>query len=340
VLPVASSPGKPEIPTEYTVFPDLNERALKAKEDKFLRFWYILRTVAPDGYIPLARAVAVLKDLTKYNNSSIYRILEEGDGELWSLGTPNTGVKTVFLRSLAKVGQRYGIPSPPGLQETQRGKVWTELTGHPENVRAWLYKRSVARVRNEKDAYGRPVTKPLSRAKIEERTGVRKHTQLRYEGKAKIRKTHNYAKSKKKGRLPGPEGDKFAELRITPDETTDSSAGGRSWYRQLPNSYPPYDNEGDFEYGPNGPRKRANRELRRGCQSLNADGMCAPAINSFSPRAPYAITKRDWRRLDPHKLPIPLFSPTGFGYNSNKKVGLWEELDTTEAAIVEYIFAS
>lgn len=167
------------------LMPGLSVAALKAKVDKELALWHCLRAINHwgSGRLGQSKAIHALTHNFNYSKSAAYRILNEGFGEFWDIRERN-GSRTIYLHSLEKMARYFS---------TRCGRYFLEIpvedfVGNGKNrvatQRSWLYA-----------SFHKPEgiqAQPISRASIQQATGVNRRSQQRYDEVASIR-VPNYA---------------------------------------------------------------------------------------------------------------------------------------------------
>jgi len=175
-------------PEVIRLIPNLSVSALKEKLDKVLSLWYCLRAINHwgSGRLDQSKAIYTLIHDFNYSKSAAYRVLNEGLGKFWDRQTRN-GATTICLYGLEKVAQYFN---------TWCGRYYLEIhiadfVGNGNNrvatQRAWLY-ASFYKPQGDKAL-------PISRASVQEATGVRRRSQQRYE-KVTVKSVANYANRK------------------------------------------------------------------------------------------------------------------------------------------------
>ena len=167
--------------------PGLSLAVLKAHLDKELAMWYCLRAINHwgSGHLGLHMAIEALALHFRYSRSTAYRILSSGDGIFWEKRHISvTGRPQIRIYSLKRVARyfdtrcgRYCVEiSPKDLVGTGNNRV--------SRQRSWLYA-----------SFHKPegtTAQPISRATIQEATGVNTRSQQRYD-KATVMRVANYA---------------------------------------------------------------------------------------------------------------------------------------------------
>jgi len=166
------------------LYPILSAASLKAGLDKELALWYELRAinVTGCGRLDLNDALPALVNYFGYSKTTAYRLLQAGDGKLWSIYQTHRrpGLSQIKIYSLSQVAEYFNTPS----------------VSHPIEIsiddfkgrnlkRAWLY-ASFFKPDGSK-------AKPISRASITAATGVKRRQQQRYDKAAGIKRVANFA---------------------------------------------------------------------------------------------------------------------------------------------------
>jgi hypothetical protein len=155
------------------------------KLDKELALWYCLRAINDwgSGRLDQTKAIYALTHNFNYSKSAAYRVLNEGFGKFWDKRDRNGSI-TIYLYSLKKIARYFN---------TRCGHYFLEIpildfVGNGKNrvatQRTWLYA-----------CFYKPQgsdASPISRASIQEATGVRRRSQQRYD-KVAVKSVANYA---------------------------------------------------------------------------------------------------------------------------------------------------
>jgi hypothetical protein len=181
--------------------PQLSIAALKSNLEKEISTWYCLRALNywGSGRLDLADAVRGLILVFGYSQSAAYRILKSGDGTFWiKQRSPLTKDIVVRIYGLPRVAEYLRSPSSPYFVEIPIPKFVGDGNNRIQRQRAWLY-----------SVFHKPeglLATPISRAAIEEATGVNRRSQQRYD-KIAIRRVANFANKQDDRRkmIPAPD---------------------------------------------------------------------------------------------------------------------------------------
>ena len=181
--------GAHMLPRAIRLIPNLSVASLQHGLDKELSMWYCLRAINywGSGRLELKMAVDALTLWFHYSKSTVYRILGSGTGIFWD-ERPIPGINRleIKIRGLKKVARYF---------DTRCGRYFLEISpqdfiGAGNNrvsvQRSWLYA-----------AFHKPQgtkAQPISRASIQEATGINRRSQQRYD-KATVIHVANYAET-------------------------------------------------------------------------------------------------------------------------------------------------
>ncbi len=207
-------------PRAIRLIPNLSIAALQHGLDKELAMWYCLRAINHWGSGHLEAQIAI-KALTlhfHYSKSTAYRILSSGNGVFWDERTiSGTHRLQIKICSLKKVTRYFNTPCGRYFLEIAPQDFVGTGNNRISLQRSWLY----ASFHKPKGIRAHPI----SRASIQEATGVNQRSQQRYD-KATVTRVANYANTQD------------AVGKVTPIlELVDGKC--RQWlvYKRLPNTY-------------------------------------------------------------------------------------------------------
>lgn len=173
--------------TVVRLVPTLSIAALQRGLDKELALWLCLRAINywGSGYLELQTAIDALTIWFHYPKSTAYRILGSGAGIFWD-ERPIRGISRLQIKiySLKKVARYF---------DTRCGRYFLEISPQDfvgngktrvSRQRSWLY----ASFHNPEGT----TAQPISRASIQEATGVNRRSQQRYE-KVTVTRVANFA---------------------------------------------------------------------------------------------------------------------------------------------------
>lgn len=220
-------------------YPELNLAAIKQKQTRQLRLWYLLRALdQPQGGGRLHWRVAqeALADVISYE--SFRRALRDGEGVFWTVRPRRDGGQWVVLRGLAKVCWDLDVLKlyrTPTLVPIERCHSMGEFRAFIHN--AW---------------HSQENANPISRQAVNGLSGAAKSTQNRYDKKMDIKTTQNRevtGRISADGRLP--------EHRKEQGYYTLFLDGHYREVKHLPNSY-----YVEMPKAPRGRIRQTNRELQ------------------------------------------------------------------------------
>lgn len=211
----------------YTSFAFLNEVILKRQiPANVLATWYVLRTLTRDLRGPgRFTTVEVSKYIAKYlgvSRQHAYGVLQQGEGLWWYKGHDKQNNMCVYVTGLPEILKHFDILPCKCILPKLRVVEYpiSVLKGSADDRRAHFYKTTICKNQpipdpplptfdkelNRQNAIEhsyntrdiKTQSKPLSRQKIEERTGVTRRTQRKYERQCnqrgdKVWTQYNYA---------------------------------------------------------------------------------------------------------------------------------------------------
>jgi len=209
------------ISTPIKLIPDISAAAFKNKSTKTLAMWYCLRFLnyTGSGVIPLSKAIEGLADLFHYSPETAYRHIQQGNGTHWQLVDNKRGSR-IQIYALKTVCEYYSI-----------GRITNK---HFREIELWQFNTPLKRKSQIYASIHKPQGisgKPISRAAIEDMTGLAKQQQRRYEITAQVKRTPNYAMQQDNNPLGG-EGYKSIKIEIFT-----KAKGHRLVNKRLGNSY-------------------------------------------------------------------------------------------------------
>ena len=172
--------------------PDLSAAAFKSKRDKELAMWHCLRSlnVTGSGYIYLDEALEGLTGTFGYSRRNVKMILNKGESQFWERINAKRGcvikiygikiICLLFGTSLLNTARFYDVPADEFTTLMDRRLALWESIHKPKGVKA----------------------NPISRASIQEYTGVQKRQQIRYDKASKIKRTPCFRIRHEQPRLP------------------------------------------------------------------------------------------------------------------------------------------
>ncbi len=254
-LAVACSPqvergdlaNRPTAGQTVKLYPDIALGMLRQEKAAAGRIWLLLRFLDGNGRGWL-EIDAAREQLTKKDSPwrvcgwrQLRNLLNAGEDVFWVRRDGR-----IWLKSTAKAAQALGVIR---LQNWPVALPVSALLGKIGAVRAHLYASFHS---GRADA-------PISRAALEQSSGVHRRTQRRYERTARVRRRRNFA-------IGGPTGGENGEERAwrqgnaafqLKDHQGKQGAAGKTYLAwQLPNSY-----AGPHAVAAKGRQKRINREL-------------------------------------------------------------------------------
>lgn len=228
-------------PLFVRLIPDLSAAALSQKKHKELALWHRLRALDQSGTGVLSQELAIqgLAETFGFSSRTAYRHLELAEGRLWRRTAHRTGpvieihgLKTAceYLGTFLNQADRHfrELPADRFKLGQERTQLYASIH-KPQGIRA----------------------NPISRQSIEEYTGIGKCQQLRYERKARVRKTNGH------GVCQGI--DKDGRTRVVPERQLIVTKN-KQYYRnkRMPNIY-----HSQARASNKGMLKRVGSQLRR-----------------------------------------------------------------------------
>lgn len=173
-----------EVAGKIRLVPDLSAAAFRQKRIKELALWHCLRylNTTGSGKIDEQRAIAGLQGVFHYSKSTIYQHLKLGEGVFWQ--TVHPGRNRIDLQSLSSVIRALSIGQ---LTNSHFVEVSVVEFGSASKRKAQIY-ASIHHPQGIK-------LHPISRASIEDFTGISKQRQRRLEEIAHVRRFANYGVS-------------------------------------------------------------------------------------------------------------------------------------------------
>jgi len=174
-------------PRTIRLVPNLSVAAIKTKLDKELAMWYCLRAINHwgSGNLDLECAVKALANKFGYSRSTAYRILNAGEGIFWDKRPlKKTNRVQIRIYGLQRIATHFDIYCGRYFLEIPAGDFTGCKGSRLRHQKAWLY-----------STFHKPegaTAHPISRASIQQATGVNRRSQQRYD---KIASIHiaNYA---------------------------------------------------------------------------------------------------------------------------------------------------
>lgn len=178
-------------PRTVRLYPELAIAALKTKQHKQLHLWHCLRRINSSGssipeaqwgsgHLDLELAMEALVNSFGYSFATAYRHLNMGEGHFWDRYTPN-GHTRIKIKSLKAVSEYLGTYPGRRVLEVPASQFQTT-----RQRSYWLF-ASFHQVDGNRRA------RPISRASIEEATGIQRRTQQRYDKLAKTKRVATFA---------------------------------------------------------------------------------------------------------------------------------------------------
>ena len=171
---------------------DLSASAFRTRQTKELALWHCLRALNTrgTGQISVEKAVYGLGQYFGYSRRTIFRLLEQGEGVFWQRIAKKRGsvvkiyglkrVCVMFDTPLFNTARFYEVPAEKfDTLKKRRLALWASVH-KPKGIKA----------------------NPISRASLEEYTGVQRRTQIRYDQEGPVRRTPNYRPQCEQKRLP------------------------------------------------------------------------------------------------------------------------------------------
>lgn len=165
--------------SQVRFIPDLSAAALKQSKHKELGLWYRLRTLDQPGtgIISVDFAIKGLIEVFGYTQRTAFRHLRQGDDILWHRTTHKTG-HVIKIYALRRVYE-YFITSAYQGDKHFREIPAAQFQLGSERLQLYASTFKPAGIQSN----------PISRASIEDYTGVGKQQQIRYHKQARINQT-------------------------------------------------------------------------------------------------------------------------------------------------------
>lgn len=177
--------------------PDLSAAAFKTNQVKELALWHCLRALNHwgSGSLPLEMAIDGLQSVFGYSKRTIDRHMAAGEGLFWQRKTEGEEIRrtTIKIYGLGQVclmldtnlpgTKRFYDVGPDRFQRgmDQKSRLWESLSFHKaKGVKA----------------------KPISRATIQDITGINSRQQRRYDRASDVKQANNWRPDMEQPRLP------------------------------------------------------------------------------------------------------------------------------------------
>lgn len=227
-----------QLPEHIKTYPELNLAAIKGKQSRQLRLWYLLRALDPrgDGRVHKQEVQKVLSDILSYE--SFRRALHDGESIFWETRPRADSGDWIVLRGLPKLCKTFDIfklSRDPVLIPVQCCKNMAEFRAFIHN--SW---------------HTKPDANPISRQVMTKLSGAAKSTQVRYDKATDTQSTENRSltgRSTSNGTIP--------EEKRKEGYYTLYLDGKFQEVKHLPNSY-----YADMQTAPRGRIRHTNRELK------------------------------------------------------------------------------
>lgn len=169
-------------PSKVRLVPTLSIAALRRGLDKELAIWYCLRAINcwGSGVLELELAMEALIQRFSYSRSTAYRHLSQGEGRFWVRVSQNS-TTVVKMQGLKMVCEYLDTCPSSRVVEVPATEFKTM-----RQRRSWLY-ASFHQVGGNKKA------RPISRASLEDATGVSRRQQQRYDKITSTKKVAQFA---------------------------------------------------------------------------------------------------------------------------------------------------
>lgn len=165
------------------LIPYVSAAALRQHYSRLIAVWYILRSInlTGSGIIDRDHAIECMENEYGYGQRTAYKALHDGEGLFWDTVEVNGRIRTM-IHGVARVADELGI-------EFFTDRHFREI---PQNKFATSHQRKAeiyASCHKPRDIHSHPI----SRAALEQFTGLSKCTQIRLERTAGVKKVPNYA---------------------------------------------------------------------------------------------------------------------------------------------------
>lgn len=179
--------------------PSFSASSLKMKKDKEYSLWLCLRALNywGSGILSLDKAITGLCEIFNYGSRTAKRHLSQGDGSFWGIfNRVKVDKKTgeVFSRATIKI---YGLK--------EVGIYLNTLPCYrPTTISASEFQSLKQRRAQIYASIFNPLgfkSNPISRKSIQEKCGLPKYQQIRYQKEAKIKRTANFQVSMENGKV-------------------------------------------------------------------------------------------------------------------------------------------
>ncbi len=169
-----------ELPSfSVRLYPQFCQETLKADKDKEYSLWSVLRAHDSwgQGRLDQSRTVNHLTEEGVYSRRSLYRLLKSGEGIFWGID-PTIKGGAIRMHGLQAVADYFDLPHLSSPQEVPIKKFKTL-----GKRRAWVYS-----VGNCKPVDSPAFSNPISRLSIQDKTGIEKRQQTRYEKRVEVKR--------------------------------------------------------------------------------------------------------------------------------------------------------